>query len=171
VGNYVYDLPFGRGRHFLSSSSRAVDLVLGGWQTSGIVTLGSGLPYTVTFSSSVEGWPSNYADRVGNPKVDNPTRTQWFNPAAFTTPAPFTYGNAGRNSLFGPHIANWDTSAAKEFALTERYRLTFSADFFNAFNHTNFGNPKSNISVPSQVGQITSAGNPRDIQFSLHLVF
>ncbi len=170
VGNYVYELPFGTGRRF-ASSSNVLNLIIGGWQTNGILTLGSGLPYSVTFSSAVEGWPSNYADRVGNPHVDHQSINEWFDPAAFALPAPFTFGNSGARQYFGPHYTNWDASVAREFALKEKYRWTFSADFFNTLNHTNFNNPASNISVPSQVGQITSAGTPRNVQFSLHLMF
>ncbi|MGH9655492.1 MAG: TonB-dependent receptor domain-containing protein [Bryobacteraceae bacterium] len=171
VGNYVYDLPFGRGRRFLSHLSKPLDLIWGGWQTTGILTLGSGLPYSVNFSSHVEGWPSSRADIIGDPTVDHPTLDRWFDPAAFTVPQPFTYGNSAPNSLFGPGFANWDTSISKQFLLTERYKLTFTADFFNALNHPNFNRPASNISVPSQVGRITSAGSPRNIQFSLRLEF
>lgn len=171
VANYVYDLPFGRGRRFLSHLSKPFDIILGGWQSTGILTLGSGLPYSVTFSSHVEGWPSSRADIIGDPQVNHPTLDHWFNPAAFAVPQPFTYGNSAPNSLFGPGFANWDTSISKQFLLTERYRLTLRADLFNILNHPNFGNPASNISVPSQVGQITSAGSPRNIQFSLRLEF
>jgi hypothetical protein len=170
VANYVYELPFGAGRRF-ASTSKPLNLVIGGWQTNGILTLGSGLPYSVTFSSAVQGWPSNYANRVGNPHVDNPSLTEWFNPAAFALPAQFAYGNSGARQYFGPHYTNWDASAAREFAVKEKYQFTFSADFFNTLNHANLNNPASNISVPNQVGRITSAGTPRNVQFSLRLVF
>lgn len=170
VGNYVYELPFGKGRRF-ASSSKAIDLIIGGWQTNGILTLGSGLPYSVTFTSAVEGWNSNYADRIGNPDVDHKSISKWFNPAAFALPAPFTFGNSGARRYFGPHYTNWDMAAAKNIMLQERYKLTFSADFFNAFNHANLSNPDANISDAS-VGQITSTtSSPRNIQFSLHLTF
>lgn len=171
VGNYVYELPFGRGRHFLSHLDRVSDAILGGWQTSGILTLGSGLPYSVTFSSAVEGWPSNRADRVGDPHISSPTIQRWFNPAAFAVPTAFTYGNSARNSLFGPHFTNWDTSVSKHFVYRERYNLSFQADFFNALNHPNFNRPHGDISVPSQVGQITSDAGPRNIEFALRLDF
>lgn len=171
VANYVYNLPFGKRQRFLSTLSRPLNLILGGWQTSGILTLGSGFPYSVTFSSVVEGWPSGRANIIGNPHVAHPTLTQWFNPEAFTLPQPFTYGDSAPYSLFGPGYSDWDTSVSKQVSLTERYKLSFRADFFNTLNHPNFSNPASNISVPSQVGQITSSGNPRNIQFSLRLDF
>ena len=176
VGNYTYELPFGKGRQFLGSASRALDLAVGGWQTSGIITIGNGLPYSVGFDSSLPGWPgmntsNNFADKVGNPNLSNPSLTEWFSPAAFAVPAPYTFGNAAPNSFFGPHYFNWDTGIFKTFPLTERFKLTFRADLFNVLNHPNFGNPNNDISQPS-VGTITgTSGNPRDVQFSLRLAF
>ena len=176
VGNYTYELPFGKGHKYLSSASRAFDLLVGGWQTSGIFTIGSGLPYSVGFDSSLQGWPgvntsNNFADKVGNPHVSNPSLAEWFNPAAFALPAPYTFGNTAPNSLFGPHYFNWDTGIFKKFSLSEKFKLTFRADLFNALNHPNFGNPNNDISQ-SSAGTITgTSGNPRDVQFSLRLAF
>ncbi len=172
VGNYVYEFPFGKGHRYLASAGRALDAIVGGWQTSGILTLGSGLPFSVTFDSSVEGWPSSRADIVGNPHVSNPNLLQWFNPAAYAVPQPYTYGNSAPNSLFGPRFSQWDTAIFKQFSLSEKLKLTFRGDAINALNHTNFATPNSDISNPSQVGTITgTAGPSRAIQFSLRLAF
>ncbi len=171
VGNYTYELPFGKGKQFLSSASRAADLLLGGWQTSGIITISSGLPFSLNFDSSLPGWPSNYADKIGNPHVTNPSLSEWFNPAAYTAPAPYTFGNAAPNSLFGPHYFQWDMGAFKTFPLTERVKLTFRSDLMNVLNHPNFTTPNNDISQPS-AGQVTwTANNPRVVQFSLRLAF
>jgi hypothetical protein len=172
VGNYTYELPFGKGRHYLASASRSLDAIVGGWQTSGILTIGSGLPFSVNFDSSVEGWPSNRADIVGNPHVSNPSLAQWFNRAAFALPAQFAYGNTAPNFLFGPGYFDWDTGIFKKFSLNERFKLTFRADLMNVLNHPNFGNPNNDISNPSQLGTITWAPySPRAVQFSLRLAF
>jgi hypothetical protein len=172
VGNYVYEFPFGKGHRYLANASRALDAFVGGWQTSGILFLGSGLPYSVNFDSSVEGWPSSRADIVGNPSVSNPTLSQWFNPAAFAVPKPYTFGNSAPYSLWGPGYAQWDMALFKQFAITERFKLTFRGDAINALNHPNFGNPNNDISNPSQVGTITGTSGPsRAIQFSLRLAF
>ena len=134
--------------------------------------MGSGLPYSVTFTSSVEGWPSSRADIVGNPGVSSPSINQWFNPAAFAVPQTFTYGDSAPYSLFGPGYSNWDMSIFKDFRLNERFRLQFRSDFFNTFNHPSFSNPASNISVTTQVGHIYStSSDPRSIQFALRLSF
>lgn len=172
VANYVYNLPFGSGQRFLSSLRGPLNQIIGGWQTSGILTLGSGLPFSVKFDSSVEGWPSSRADIIGNPHVSNPSLTQWFNPAAYALPEPFAYGNSAPYSLFGPGYSNWDMAMFKEFRLGERFRLQFRSEFFNTLNHPSFSNPASDISAPAQIGQIFSTtSSPRSIQFGLRLGF
>jgi hypothetical protein len=172
VGNYVYELPFGHGKRYLSSLHGVPELLLGGWQTSGIVTAASGLPYSVTFTSSVLGWPSGRANIVGNPAVSSPGVNGWFNPQAYALPAQFAYGNSAPNSLWGPGLVTWDMGVFKNFRFFERWNLQFRSEFFNTLNHANFSNPQSNISVPTQVGKIvaTSTG-PRVIQFALRLEF
>ncbi len=176
VGNYTYELPFGKGRRFLGSASRALDAIAGGWETSGIITIGSGLPYSLTFDTSLPGWQtgpnsSNYPDKIGNPQVSNPSLAEWFNPAAFAVPAEYTYGNAAPHSLFGPRYFDWDMGAFKRFSLTERFKLTFRSDLMNVLNHPNFANPNNDISQPS-AGTITWASGPtRVVQFSLRLAF
>ena len=167
--NYTYDLPFGKGRHFAFSGLS--DKIFGGWQIAGISSLGTGQPFSVTFNSTVVGWPSSRADIVGNPNGAG-TIDQWFNPAAYAVPAPYTYGNSARNSLFGPGIVNWDQAVYKKTNITERINIEFRAEFFNIMNHANFDVPASNISVPSQVGRITATTNaPRAIQFGMRLAF
>ncbi len=170
TANYTYDLPFGKGR--MHPLSGVADKVFGGWQLAGIFGFGTGQPYSVTFDSTITGWPSNRADIVGNPGLDHPTIARWFNPAAFAVPAPFTYGNSARNLLFGPGYFDWDNAVFKNTAITERLNLQCRAEFFNILNHPTFNPPNSDISVPSQVGKITSTSNtPRDIQFGLRLSF
>lgn len=169
--NYIYDLPFGPGKRYLSSRSGLAGKLLGGWQIAGISSFGTGEPFSVTFTSRTLGWPSNRANVVGDPKVSKPTIQRWFNPDAFAVPAPFTYGNSARNLLFGPGFFNWDAAVFKTTALTEKLRLEFRAEFFNILNHANFGLPASDITVPATVGRITSASDPRDIQFGLRLAF
>jgi outer membrane receptor protein involved in Fe transport len=170
TANYTYDLPFGRGRVYALSG--LADKLFGGWQLAGIVATGSGQPFSVTFDSTMTGWPSNRADVVGDPHLEDRGIARWFNTAAFAIPAPFTYGNSARNLLFGPGYFNWDTAVFKNTAITERVSLQFRAEFFNVLNHASFNPPAANISVPAQVGRITSTSNtPRDIQFGLRLLF
>lgn len=140
-GSFVYYLPFGHGRPFGRNLSRAADLVAGGWQVTGIVTFRTGQPFTVT----MPGDPSNTADTstwpnlVGNPNsVSNRSIDGFFNTSAFAAPAPYTFGNEGRNTVIGPGVNNWDLSVFKVFRVDEARQLQFRSEFFNAFNHPQF---------------------------------
>ena len=79
---------------------------------------------------------------------------QWFDASAFATPAPFTYGNAARNMLFGPGDIVVDLSILKDFAIVERFKLQLRSEFFNLPNHRNLGGPGSNISVPHRLAAL-----------------
>jgi len=171
--SYSYALPF---RHAEGLTGKLVD----GWETFGIVTLQTGRPFTVALISeldnsgtgrSILGFGAN--DRpnvVGNPELSNPTTLQWFNTAAFAFPAPGTFGNAGRNILEGPGFQSVNVSLVKNTALTEGVKLQFRAEAFNLFNHPNFNLPDNFLGSPS-FGRITSARDPRHIQFGLKLLF
>jgi Carboxypeptidase regulatory-like domain len=170
TANYTYDLPFGKGRTFQLSG--LTNALLGGWQLAGILGIGTGEPYSVTFNSTVTGWPSSRADIIGDPTPSNRSINQWFNPAAYGVPAQFTFGNSARNSLFGPNLFRWDNGFIKNTKITERLNLEFRAEFFNVLNHASFDVPAANISVPSQVGRVTSTVLPaRDVQFGMRLSF
>jgi hypothetical protein len=172
VANYVWELPFGRGKRFLTSMPRVLNAIVGGWETSGILTLASGLPFSVVFDSTVQGWPSSRAEIIGNPSVASPSIAQWFNTAAFALPQPFQYGSSAPNSLFGPGFSNWDVAALKNFRLRESLNLQFRSEFFNVLNHPSFGNPNANISNTARVGTITGTSNsPRVVQLALRLEF
>jgi hypothetical protein len=134
--------------------------------------VGTGEPYSPSFTSTVVGWPSGRPDAVGNPNPTKRTIERWFDPTAFAIPAQYTFGNAQRNVLFGPGYFTWDSSLMKNTPLTERVNLEFRAEFFNILNHPTFSIPGSNISVPLTVGRITSTANTaRDIQFGMRLSF
>jgi hypothetical protein len=171
IANYVYDLPFGKGRRFLGNLSRPMQWLIGGWETTGVVTVGSGLPFSVTFDSPLEGWYSSRADLVGNPDVSHRGRSQWFNTAAFRLPSPYTYGNSGSNFLFGPGFTNWDAAFMKNVGIGDKYNVQFRVEMFNALNHPSFGNPASDISS-SSAGTITStASAARVVQLAGRFTF
>jgi len=177
--SYSYALPFGKGRQYLADDGW-LSTVLSGWETYGIVTLQSGRPFTVALLSEIDnsgtgrsilGFGAN--DRpnlIGNPELSNSTTLQWFNIAAFAFPAPGTFGNAGRNILEGPGFQNVNASLVKNTHLTERVNLQFRAEAFNLFNHPNFNLPDNFLGSPT-FGRITSARDPRHIQFGLKLLF
>ncbi len=177
--SYSYALPFGKGREYLADSGW-LSTVLSGWESYGIVTLQSGRPFTVALLSEIDnsgtgrsilGFGAN--DRpnlIGDPELSDGTTLQWFNTAAFAFPAPGTFGNAGRNILDGPGFQNVNASLVKNTALTERVNLQFRAEAFNLFNHPNFNLPDNFLGSPT-FGRITSARDPRHIQFGLKLLF
>jgi len=172
--SYSYALPLGKGLQGWTST------LLSGWETNGIVTLQSGRPFTVALLSEIDnsgtgrsilGFGAN--DRpnlVGNPELSSRTPERWFNTAAFAFPAPGTFGNAGRNILDGPGLQNVNASVVKNTALSERFNLQFRAEAFNLFNHPNFNLPDNFFPSPS-FGRISSARDPRHIQFGLKLLF
>lgn len=177
--SYTYDLPFGHGRQYLADNGWVTTL-LSGWQTFGILTFQSGAPFTVALLSEIDnsgtgrsllGFGAN--DRpnvVRNPTPSNPTPERWFDTTAFVFPAPGTFGNAGRNILDGPGYQNFNASLVKRTAITERLNLQLRAEVFNLFNHPNFGFPDNFLGSPS-FGRITTARDPRHIQFGAKLVF
>jgi len=177
--SYSYELPFGRGRRHLANNGW-LSTILTGWQTFGIVTLQTGRPFTVALLPEIDnsgtgrsllGFGAN--DRpnlVGDPGAGSRTPERWFNTAAFAFPAPGTFGNAGRNILDGPGFQNVNASLVKNTSLTERVNLQFRAEVFNLFNHPNFGLPDNFFGSPT-FGRITSARDPRHIQFGAKLLF
>lgn len=164
VASFIYDLPFGRGKRFLSGTPKAVDVVLGNWQLNGIATFQRGFPYSLYATDLGSLLDSNGAQRasvIGNPYPSgfHQSTAQWFNTAAFVQPMAGVYGNTGRNVLRAPGINNWDLSLFKNFPIKERMNLQLRLESFNAFNHTQWGTPNNNISN-SQFGQITSTNIP-----------
>jgi hypothetical protein len=181
VGSFVYSLPWGR------------DKIWGDWQLSGILVVQSGLPFTVGISSDRAniGRTGQRPDvRVVNgqplsPSVDKPTIDQWFDTRVFALPAVGTFGNVGRNTLRGPGLETLDLALAKNFKIRKETSLQLRVEAFNALNHPNFGRPTATMSAevpldapvgdprrtPNRFGTITSAGDPRIIQFGARLVF
>ncbi len=178
VVSYIYEMPFGRGRRFGSSSPRAVNWVLGNWQLNGITTVQSGTPLQFS-ASNVAGVfnQQQWANNNGNSGLlsgDIHTRlNKYFDTSAFSQPAAFTLGNMGPrdNRLRTPGVANWDVSMFKEFLPTERIRVQFRAEFLNAFNRVQFSGPNTSP-TSTNFGVITAQANsPRQTQFGLKVLF
>ena len=171
VSSAVYDLPFGSGRTWLNRRG-PLDWVLGGWQLGGIVTLRSGLPFTPLVSTDVSNTgTTNHPDRSGNGNLSSGrTLDRWFDLAAFTIPNQYTYGNGGRDILYGPRFHNADLKIGKNFRVTETKRIEFRGEMFNFTNTPHFNLPNANVNLP-QGGKISSALEARDVQFGLKFVF
>jgi hypothetical protein len=149
VFSYAYQIPYGKGMHWGSSASGVENAILGGWQISGITTAESGLPFTITASATdvANINPSSQTERANvtgvpiMPSGFKQTVETWYNPAAFATPASYTFGNVGRNTLRGPKLINFDFALLKDFRLTESKRFQFRSEFFNIANNVNLAPP------------------------------
>jgi hypothetical protein len=183
TSNAIYELPFGKGKPFAQSGLGAA--VLGGWELAGIATARTGLPVNITITRKTAALPD------GNTSSQRPNyvagqdiyaasqnTTDWFNPAAFATPASGTWGNLGRYAAFGPGAVEFDTSLQRRFKLTEGFKFDLRATAYNLANHPIYSNPSGNSSS-SSFGRITSvintgatgSGAPRRIEFMLRTQF
>ena len=172
--SHTWELPFGRGRHWGSGISHALDAVLGGWNFSGISRFESGLPFTVTSDGPnlFADFNSVRPDQVGDPHVSNPNASQWFNSDAFIVPQGIgRNGYVHHNSLRGPRFNQLDLSLGKVFHVTETKTLEFKWENYNAFNHVNLANPNSYIGDLQNRGKIYAAADMRQMQFGLHFRF
>jgi outer membrane receptor protein involved in Fe transport len=168
---WTYALPFGQGRRWLNGPG-ALAYFFGGWQINGLHLFQTGLPFTPTLSApTVNTGTGSRPDRIGDGRLESPTVDRWFDITAFTTPAPFTYGDSGRNILYGPGRVNVDFSVFKEFRVRQSVRLQFRAECFNLLNTPQFDLPNATIGA-GNAGTITSiVGTPRQIQFGLKALF
>ena len=149
------------------------------WRGSVEYQVQTGFPLTI----SVFGDTANAGTVVGeNPIRANSTgqkifgpgtrnSSTWFNPGAFAAPPAYTYGNVGRNSVYGPGLQTMDLGIVREFSVAEKARFEARAEFFNALNHTNLGTPNRFVNT-SSFGSITEVATPgREIQVSARLSF
>lgn len=173
VFSYVWSLPTPHSLGWFGNH------LLGGWQTTGILTIRDGFPYTASsgVDNSFSGIGRDRADIVGNPNLPGNRSTQqkiqqWFNTAAFRPNAFGTFGTAGRNILRGPGYEDLDCGLTRSFVFSglEGQHLEFRAEAFNLLNHPNFSNPVSVLTSPV-FGRLTAASDPRILQLALKYVF
>ncbi|WP_348268493.1 TonB-dependent receptor [Edaphobacter paludis] len=182
-GNILYELPFGKGRTFLNHNW-LLDEAVGGWQIASTIVLSSGNPFSVYASdgSSYALAGSLFPNWTGESIIPKGGRTidHWFNPGAFSRPAPGTFGNVRRNSVYGPGLEEVNLSAGKKFTIREQVKLEIRADASNAFNHPSFGVPNQQLttSSPGTVSYTDAASNitgttigGRSVQLGAHLEF
>jgi hypothetical protein len=187
VASILYDLPVGRGRHFLNHGGVS-NAIIGGWRVSSILTFGSGFPTGIGTGTNRSNAGGDRPDAVGGQslKLANPTTGEWFNIQAFALNQLYQWGNVGRNVITGPGVGTWDFSTLKDFHFAERRYFQFRFEGFNFANHPNFGDPNASltsnavnaagVAIPGTggFGTISSlrAGiDMRELQFSLKLVF
>ena len=184
VASVVYELPFGKGKRYLSDAGRAANLFVDGWQINTITSWMSGVPRIVSSPNGTTlAFISQRADATGTgiyssfngitPREgfgeSNKSRF-WLNPAAFSQTAPLKFGTSGRNIIQGPAWWNFDLSAFKTFPIRENINLQFRAEAFNGFNNVQFFPADLNVASPN-FGTLQGANRPRVMQVALRLSF
>lgn len=179
--SYIWELPFGKGKHYWSAAPRAVDLMLGGWQLNGITTFQTGQPIVLgnaIATTSGATRPHNTGQSAKRSGPASQRLNRYFDTTVFRAPGPFEYGSAPRTlpDVRTHGARNFDVAVFKNFAVSEQMRLQFRAEFFNVFNtpqfashgsngrSANFGNPDFGVISVQR-------NNPRDIQFALKFLF
>jgi Carboxypeptidase regulatory-like domain/TonB dependent receptor len=174
--NLLYELPFGKGKRFLSNSNGLADKLVGGWQIATLGQFRSGIAGTVYIPLSQTG-NGDYLNQRPNvvPGVSvypaAQTVNEWLNAAAFSEPAVGTFGDAGRGIFFGPKLANVDFSMIKNTSITERLKMQIRGEFFNILNHPNFAEPDETLGpsfgvIFNTLGRTIGFGTSRQIQLS-----
>jgi hypothetical protein len=172
----TYQLPFGKGKRFGSSWGTLPDKILGGWSLDTIISARSGNWLTPSDIVDVSNSGGSRPDRIDDPNGFGHSNKEaaiakWFDTSAFVRAPQFTFGNSGTGIILGPGFFNLDLGLGKRFAVNERVGLQFRSEFFNAFNHTNLGNPGTAFGSAS-FGVISSTqGDARSIQFGLRVDF
>jgi hypothetical protein len=162
VTTYDYRIPFARNLKGVEGG------ILSGWEVSGITRFQSGPYLTITGNTAIG---TRRADYLGGPVLlTDPGPNGWINPAAFAAAPDTRRGNSGVGNVVGPNLQLWDFSMRKQFSLTEKVRLRFQADMFNAFNRANFKAPATVVTTGG-FGTISNTGPARNIQFGLKLDF
>lgn len=174
--SYVYELPFGKGKQFLTSGPAAQ--IFGGWQINGLLTLMTGEPFNLSVAGGIINAPGN----ANTPNINGEFKTIknvgpgtfWFDTSVFSNPATGTFGNLGRNILSGPAFAHVDASIFRTFKVTERFAAQFRLETINFTNTPHFNNPNGDITSPNfgRVTGVNGAPNgPREIQLGLKVTF
>jgi hypothetical protein len=190
--SFNYELPFGKGKQFGGNMNRALDVIAGGWQANGILTLRTGVPITMAGANCHGVWsrclPDYAAGYTGNGDSAPPggrTPAEWFDTSAYTVAYSnqaagiATGGDVGLQSITGAPTKTMDFSLFKNFRLTERFNVQFRGEALNLANTTQFSQPDVSLGDSKALGgngnfgQITSsiAGTERHLQFSLKLFF
>jgi hypothetical protein len=176
VSTFVYELPVGRGKPWGRSLPGLVRLAAADWQLNGILTARAGFPIRIVLPGDIAntgvsgGQRPNVVGRVKLPRGER-SAERWFNTTGLAAPAPYTFGNLGRNAVIGPGVWNFDVGVYKNFYLFEKHRVQFRAELFNLPNHTNLDLPGGTFGT-AQFGKIAGTStDARDIQFALRYQF
>src|SRR4029077_14622788 len=167
VVSFVYQIPIA------AMANPWIRAALGQWQAGGYFTAQSGAPFTFNIASdqaNIGAGPAQRPHITGNPNAGPKTPQEWFDTSTFVLPALFTFGNAPRNAVIGPGLAEFDLTIQKELLVREAVRLQLRAEAYNLFNHPNLNIP-NRTAFTANFGQISSAQDSRQLQLALKLVF
>jgi hypothetical protein len=178
--NLLYDVPLGKGHRFLSSGIGSK--LFSGWRVSTLGIVRSGVANTVYIGTNTFGNGDFINQRPNcipgmDPYASPKSITDWLNPAAFSMPPAGTFGNCGRDIIYGPNFRDADFSILKETSLAQSRNLEFRAEFFNIFNHPVFAQPDTTFGTPgfgkifNTLGSTLGAGTSRQIQLALKFSF
>lgn len=173
VASFTYELPIGHGRFF--DPGNFTNSIFGGWRVAGTILLQSGMPFPVTQITNFNafaGFGTQRPNRIRNPNLpsEQQSTSRWFDTEAFTFAPQFTVGNSSRNPVRGPGYRTADLAFIKRFAIGETRNIEFRTEIFNFTNTPPLNNPNA-VLGNSAFGTITSAGDPRVIQFGLKFNF
>jgi hypothetical protein len=192
IASFVYQVPVGKGRDLMKNAAYPVELLLGGWQISGITDIQSGMPLAVSDGTANNGglnsgWGNraNYSSPCGssapivnqNNTLSTTLGIQWFNVNCFSDhTANYVLGTSVPGNVWGPGIVNFDTSLAKSFKIKEKVDVQFRVDSFNMLNTPHFANPGTTCCTAQSAGfgvitSINSSTPPRQLQLGLHARF
>ena len=184
TASIIYTLPFGKGQKWGNNWNGVAKAIAGGWELTVIEKVTSGFPVFVYDSNNTSGAGLENTNaqsfirpnQTCNPVLSHPTLSEWFSPGCFSQPAAGELGNANRTPLSGPDFVNTDFSVIKHFVPREGVRIDFRAEFFNLFNHSQFGAPGGNgegadFNTPTFAVVNYTVNNPRLVQFGLKVAF
>ena len=173
AASFTYDLPFGKGRRF--NPGGITGTILGGWELAGVIQLQSGIPLAVTQATNFNafaGFGTQRPNVITDPNLPSSERTtaRFFNTSAFTIAPQFTIGNSSRNPVRGPQYRNADIALIRRTSFGENRNIEFRAEAFNITNTPPLAAPAT-VAGAAGFGSITSAGDPRVLQFGLKVNF
>ncbi len=173
VTSGLAESPFGKGKRF--ASNNVANLLLGSWQLGGIFTVETGTPATPTNGADTPNISTGSTPRPNvtgiSPVLSNPTAKRFFNGSAFAINAPYTFGNARRNSIIGPRLVDLDMSLMRRVNFTERVGAELRWDVFNVANHPIFSLPDANLSSATYTSISSTRVDSREMQLAVRIVF
>jgi hypothetical protein len=192
TGNFIYELPAGRGRKFLTGGNRLANAIFGGWELTGVLSYYSGRFLTALWTGPDPTGTAYTANRTpaqvtirpdqlrdANLPADQRTVNRWFDGSAFAPPQAGNFGTAAKNTIKGPGVTVLNGGLSKYFQIHERARVRGEITSTNILNHPNWSEPGLNITAPDQLGVISATGGvasydqsgPRTVRMGVRLEF